>query len=453
MREINLTFTEKDNELYKKNLIRQGENNASILLCTIPEDMLGYQYILVFKINNETPIFTTEQFPVDGVITYDVTNILTSKSGDLKIELHAYENLSLVNEVLIKSALCKLKVAPALDAASEIVPEDYVPWYTQVVNMYDEVVDIEEHVDDVYENIVTDELARQEAEVIRVSSENARIGAEAIRNDAEIIRLAAEGLRNTAYETAEGVRDGQYSAAESGRDSAYNAQELVRDGLYDAAEGARDDLYDAAEALRESAESSRTTAETGRSNAESLRGVAERSRDNAENLRASKESERVQAENARNVYENYNANKGYVLGNKVIYQGSSYLNITPCIGMLPTNASYWRLIAQKGEAGAPGSSLNLKVNRQYDTYEDLPTNPDIGYMCLVGSDLYIFTETGWVNAGKLTEIDLDLFTNIDGGLFTDEYGIVIGESALEALQDHIIDANTHTNLIVDGLEV
>lgn len=111
------------------------------------------------------------------------------------------------------------------------------------------------------------------------------------------------------------------------------------------------------------------------------------------------------------------------------------------------------LKGEKGEPGTPGTSLNLKVSRQYDTYEDLPTNPDIGYMCLVGSDLYIFTEDGWVNAGKLTDIDLDIYTNIDGGLFTDEYGVIVGESALEALQNHIIDEVTHENLIIDGTEV
>ena len=72
-------------------------------LCTIPDDMLGYQYLLVFKINNETPIVTTELTPVDDVITYDVTNTLTSKSGELKIELQAYENISVTEETrLIK---------------------------------------------------------------------------------------------------------------------------------------------------------------------------------------------------------------------------------------------------------------------------------------------------------------------------------------------------------------
>jgi hypothetical protein len=107
----------------------------------------------------------------------------------------------------------------------------------------------------------------------------------------------------------------------------------------------------------------------------------------------------------------------------------------------------------KGEPGTLGTNLNLKVSRQYDTYEDLPATADIGYMCLVGYDLHIFTENGWVNAGKLTEIDLDLYAHIDGGLFTDEYGVIIGESALEALQNHIVDDNTHTNLIIDGMEV
>jgi hypothetical protein len=107
----------------------------------------------------------------------------------------------------------------------------------------------------------------------------------------------------------------------------------------------------------------------------------------------------------------------------------------------------------KGDTGAPGTSLSLKVNRQYDTYEDLPVSADIGYMCLVGLELHIYTENGWVNAGKLTKIDYDLFMYIDGGLFTDEGGVEIGESGLEALQNHIIDANTHDNLIIDGTEV
>ena len=122
-------------------------------------------------------------------------------------------------------------------------------------------------------------------------------------------------------------------------------------------------------------------------------------------------------------------------------------------GVIPSPVNVRGPQGPPGEKGEPGTNLNLRVSRQYDTYEDLPATADIGYMCLVGYDLHIFTENGWVNAGKLTEIDLDLYAHIDGGLFTDEYGVIIGESALEALQNHIVDDNTHTNLIIDGMEV
>lgn len=187
------------------------------------------------------------------------------------------------------------------------------------------------------------------------------------------------------------------------------------------------------------------------------------------------------AEDARATWEEFNAAKVYAVGEKVYYPttGSSYILHTASgvANTLPTDTDYWQKITdkgdtgstgaqgiqgiqgergekgEKGEAGTPGTDLNLKVSRQYDTYEDLPTNPDIGYMCLVGSELYIFTDNGWVNAGNLTDIDLDIYTNIDGGLFTDEYGVLIGESALEALQDHTTDDDTHANLIIDGTEV
>ena len=323
MRDINITFTSADTLLYKDVLIRQGENLASRFIITIPEDMLDYQYILVFKINNETPIFTTEQFPVDGVITYDVTNTLTSISGDLKIELHAYENLSLINEVLIKSALCKLKVAPTLDAASEIVPQDYVPWYTQVASMYDEIVDIEEHVDEVYDDIVTEELVRQEEEAIRVSNEN-------YRKEEEELRAIAEADRHGSYAAQELVRDSQYATAEGERDSAYNAQELVRDGLYNTAEGVRDADYSAAEALRRSAET------------------------------------------ARAVFEAYDAETAYVVGNKVAYAGCSYTCIQNNTGETPVSGSpYWLLIA---EGGAATSYLTGMVEAEtYSSIADTDT--------------------------------------------------------------------------------
>lgn len=287
MRDINITFTSSDAPLYKEVLIREGENLASRLLLNIPSDMLGYQYILVFKINSDTPIVTTEQFPVNGVITYDVTNTLTSKSGELKIELHAYETISVDETRLIKSAKSKLKIIPTLDIATAIEDVDYVPWYTQVLEMYEEVVDIGDHVDTVYDNIVTDEQAR-------VVAEGLRVNAEGNRNTAEGLRVSAEGLRVTA-------------------------------------------------------ESNRNTAE----------GI------------------RLISESARNLFVAYNNITTYVVNNKVSYNGSSYVCILESTGNLPTDATYWMLIAQKGVDGVDGTQADWNATEGLAVILNKPTIPTV----------------------------------------------------------------------------
>ena len=94
---------------------------------------------------------------------------------------------------------------------------------------------------------------------------------------------------------------------------------------------------DATEAARAEAEAARQSAETGREQAEAERVAAE--------------EDRASAEAARSVWEDYNADKAYVPGNKVAYEGSSYLNISACAGIEPTNTDYWLLIARKGDPG------------------------------------------------------------------------------------------------------
>lgn len=83
-------------------------------------------------------------------------------------------------------------------------------------------------------------------------------------------------------------------------------------------------------------------------------GATEEHRAEAEAARVIAEQTRQSAENARNVWENYDASKSYVVGNKVAYGGSSYLCIKPCTGIAPPSAEYWMLIAQKGDKGEPG---------------------------------------------------------------------------------------------------
>lgn len=105
------------------------------------------------------------------------------------------------------------------------------------------------------------------------------------------------------------------------------------------------------EQSRVTAEGSRVTAEGNRVTAEQGRATAEGNRVTAESGRVSAESARVTAENARNVFQAYNGATAYVVGNKVSYNGSSYVCILNSTGNLPTNGTYWQIVAQKGTDG------------------------------------------------------------------------------------------------------
>lgn len=94
--------------------------------------------------------------------------------------------------------------------------------------------------------------------------------------------------------------------------------------------------------------------EEHRAEAEAARVAAEQTRQSNEETRQANEAKRQSAENARDVWENYDASKAYVVGNKVAYGGSSYLCIKPCTGIAPPSAEYWLLIAKKGDKGEPG---------------------------------------------------------------------------------------------------
>ena len=57
------------------------------------------------------------------------------------------------------------------------------------------------------------------------------------------------------------------------------------------------------------------------------------------------------------VWEPYDAEKTYVPGNKVVYNGSSYLCTEECAGVLPTAAACWRLVAARGADGTGAGDM------------------------------------------------------------------------------------------------
>lgn len=106
-----------------------------------------------------------------------------------------------------------------------------------------------------------------------------------------------------------------------------------------------------AEKARADAEKMRVLAENDRKALQNLCEDWERKREQAEDSRVQAEATRVSAENARNVFETYDSTKAYQPGNKVAFEGASYLCVKACRSTPPPDTAYWLLIAQKGRDG------------------------------------------------------------------------------------------------------
>lgn len=184
---------------------------------------------------------------------------------------------------------------------------------------------------------VSTEAARRSAEITRASAESIRQSNESNRAVAETGRVTVEGNRVTA-ETGRSASEASRISAESGRQT----NESTRNST---------------EAARVSAESTRATNELQRISAEASRVIAETGRNTTEGLRVTAETGRVNAELSRVAYNNqyrvlepFNLAKsnGYKQYNKVIYNGSTYEAISDVpMGIDPTNATYWIMIASK----------------------------------------------------------------------------------------------------------
>lgn len=183
--------------------------------------------------------------------------------------------------------------------------------------------------------IVTEEAARQAAEQERVSAEEARQTAETVRDSAESERRNAESGRVTA--------EGNRASAEESRVTAEQERTSA-----ESTRVSNEATRQTAEAARDSAEADRVQEEEHRENEETFRKGREAARQTAESARQTAETARETAETARNVWEDYDNTKAYVLGNKVYWEGSSYVCKQPCTGITPANSDYWQLVVRSG---------------------------------------------------------------------------------------------------------
>lgn len=251
---------------------------------------------------------------------------------------------------------------------------------------------------------ISNEDSRKAEETKRVTAENARIAAETSRKEAESSRVNAESDRVEA----EGAR----AAAEQLRansESERNTKEKERI---------------ANEAIRVASESKRVTAETSRKKEEAKRVEAETARDTAEQERVSNESTRQANEAVRETQEaarekntadaitavneaktaaqqaTTNATIAANNANTQAARAKEYADNPPKVG----DDGYWYLWDEVNDVyvntGWPSSGIILKGS--LDSPEDLNdiVDPQLSDSYIVGTDLYFWNGTEWVNMGR-----------------------------------------------------
>jgi hypothetical protein len=251
---------------------------------------------------------------------------------------------------------------------------------------------------------ISNEDSRKAEESKRVTAENARIAAETSRKEAESSRVNAESDRVTA----EGAR----AAAEQLRansESERNTKEKERI---------------ANEAIRVASESERVTAETSRKEEEAKRVEAETARDTAEQERISNEATRQANEAVRETQEaarekntadaitavneaktaaqqaTTNATTAANNANTQAARAKEYADNPPKVG----EDGYWYLWDEVNDVyvntGWPSSGIILKGRLNSPDELGNIVDPQLSDSYIVGTDLYFWNGTEWVNMGR-----------------------------------------------------
>lgn len=272
---------------------------------------------------------------------------------------------------------------------------------------------------------VTAEQGRVNAENTRVSNENTRISNEDSRKAEETKRVTAENERIAAEnsrKSEEEIRktnEANRVSAESSRASA----ETLRASA-EAERNTNEQKRIEEETKRISSEEGRVAAETERVDNEDARIAAETTRDTAEQERESNEATRQANEAVRETQEaarekntadaitavneaktaaqqaTTNATTAANNANTQANRAKEYADNPPKVG----EDGYWYLWDEVNDVyvntGWPSSGIILKGS--LDSPEDLDTivDPQLSDSYIVGTDLYFWNGTEWVNMGR-----------------------------------------------------
>ena len=272
---------------------------------------------------------------------------------------------------------------------------------------------------------VTAEQGRVDAENTRVSNENTRISNEDSRKAEESKRVTAENERIAAENSRKSEEDIRKTneanriSAESSRASA----ETLRASA-EAERNTNEQKRIEEETKRISSEEGRVAAETERVDNEDARIAAETTRDTAEQERIANEATRQANEAVRETQEaarekntadaitavneaktaaqqaTTNATTAANNANTQANRTKEYADNPPKVG----EDGYWYLWDEHNDVyvntGWPSSGIILKGS--LDSPEDLDTivNPQLSDSYIVGTDLYFWNGTEWVNMGR-----------------------------------------------------
>lgn len=272
---------------------------------------------------------------------------------------------------------------------------------------------------------VTAEQGRVNAENTRVSNENTRISNEDSRKAEESKRVTAENARIAAENSRKEAESSRVNA-ESDRVEAEGAR-VAAEQLRANSESERNTKEKeriANEAIRVASESERVTAETSRKEEEAKRVEAETARDTAEQERVSNESTRQTNEAVRETQEaarekntadaitavneaktaaqqaTTNATTAANNANTQAARAKEYADNPPKVG----EDGYWYLWDEVNDVyvntGWPSSGILLKGS--LNSPEDLNdiVDPQLSDSYIVGTDLYFWNGTEWVNMGR-----------------------------------------------------
>ena len=262
------------------------------------------------------------------------------------------------------------------------------------------------------------EKAVKEAEALRVTAEQGRVNAENTRVSNENTRISNEDSRK-AEESKRVTAENARIAAEASRKEAESSRVNAESDRVEA-EGARA----AAEQLRANSESERVTAETSRKEEEANRVEAETARDTAEQERISNEATRQANEAVRETQEaarekntadaitavneaktaaqqaTTNATTAANNANTQAARAKEYADNPPKVG----EDGYWYLWDEVDDVyvntGWPSSGIILKGRLNSPDELGNIVDPQLSDSYIVGTDLYFWNGTEWVNMGR-----------------------------------------------------